>query len=471
MSNLFKKKEIEEVSTINQSRALTKSLSAFDLILMGMGATIGTGVLVITGLVAARDAGPAVSISFIISAIVCALVALCYAEFASAIPSSGSAYAYTYVSLGEFVAYLVGWSIVGGYTVTLASVAGGWSAYFNSVLIQLGIEIPSGLVTIPSQGGIINLPAVFIVLCMSHLLTRGVKESKKVNNLAVFIKIAIVLLFIVVGAFFIKPVNWDPFMPFGINGVFAGAASVFFAFTGFDAISTSAEEVKNPQRNLPLGILGSLMACTAIYVILGFILTGMVSYKELNVGDALAYALNSVGQEWAAGILSVGAVIGIIAVVFAYIFAVPRVLLSMSRDGLLPKSFSELDSKTHAPTFSTWLVGLFGAVVAGLIDLKELADLANMSAILTFALVALSVMVLRKTKPNLKRNFKVPFVPVLPILAMACCLFLMFNLSAKTWFYYLSWIAVGVAVYFSYSRKRSILQNQEEILIERRKAN
>ncbi|MCG7320279.1 APC family permease [Brevibacillus laterosporus] len=461
MNYLFRKKDIEDISNTNQSKKLKRSLGAFDLILMGMGATIGTGVLVITGLVAARNSGPAISLSFILSAIVCGLVALCYAEFASAIPSSGSAYAYTYVALGEIVAYLVGWSIVGGYTVSIASVAGGWSAYFNSALTQVGIYLPSKLITTPSEGGLINLPAVFIVICMSYLLTRGLTESKKVNNIAVGIKISIVLLFIIIGAFFIEPENWNPFMPFGMGGVFAGAASVFFAFTGFDAISTSAEEVKDPQRNLPRGILGSLLACTIIYVILGSILTGMVSYKELNVGDALAYALDSVGQGWAAVILSVGAVIGIIAVLFAYMFAVPRVLLSMSRDGLLPKLFSTVNSKTHVPTSSTWMICLLGAIVSGLIDLKELADIANMAAILNFALVALSVIVLRKTQPNLKRNFKMPFVPILPILAILFCLFLAFNLSVKTWIYYFSWIAVGLLIYFSYSRNKSILKHRE----------
>jgi basic amino acid/polyamine antiporter, APA family len=461
MSNLFRKKDIREISNPKQPKKLNKPLGAFDLILMGMGATIGTGVLVITGLVAARDAGPAISVSFIISAIVCALVALCYAEFASAIPSSGSAYTYTYIALGEIVAYLVGWTIVGGYTVTLASIAGGWSAYFNSVLTQIGVNLPSSLVTIPSQGGIINLPAIFIVICMSYLLTRGLKESKKINNIAVIIKISIILLFVVIGTFFIEPANWKPFMPFGMSGVFAGAASVFFAFTGFDAISTSAEEVENPQKNLSRGILGSLLACTVIYVILGSILTGMASYKDLNVGDALSYALNSVGQGWAAGILSIGAVIGILAVLFAYIFAVPRILLSMSRDGLIPKAFSKVNSKTKAPIFSTWLVGLLSAVVSGFIDLKELADLANMSAILSFALVALSVIVLRKTHPNLKRNFKVPFVPFLPILAILFCLFLTFNLSTKTWIYYLSWVVIGLIIYFTYSRKNSLLRKPE----------
>ncbi|WP_368896190.1 amino acid permease, partial [Priestia megaterium] len=304
MSNLFAKKDVNKLLEENAAKESTKTLGLFDVILMGVGATIGTGVLVIAGLVAARDAGPSVSISFVISAVACILVALCYAEFGSAIPSSGGAYTYIYVSLGKFVAHLIGWSIVGCYTVSLASVAGGWSSYVNNVLTEFGIRLPESFTAIPSGGGIINLPAVFIVLCMSFLLTRGVKESKKINNLMVLIKIGIVLLFVAVGVFFIHTNNWHPFTPFGVKGIFAGAASVFFAYNGFDAISTSAEEVKNPQRNLPLGILIALSVCTVIYVVIALVLTGMVSYKELNVGDALSYALNSVGQEWAALIVS-----------------------------------------------------------------------------------------------------------------------------------------------------------------------
>ena len=454
MSNLFAKKDVNKLLEENAAKESTKTLGLFDVILMGVGATIGTGVLVIAGLVAARDAGPSVSISFVISAVACILVALCYAEFGSAIPSSGGAYTYIYVSLGKFVAHLIGWSIVGCYTVSLASVAGGWSSYVNNVLTEFGIRLPESFTAIPSNGGIINLPAVFIVLCMSFLLTRGVKESKKINNLMVLIKIGIVLLFVAVGVFFIHTNNWHPFTPFGVKGIFAGAASVFFAYNGFDAISTSAEEVKNPQRNLPLGILIALSVCAVIYVVIALVLTGMVSYKELNVGDALSYALNSVGQEWAALIVSIGAVIGIMAVVFAYLFVVPRILMSMSHDGLLPSLFAKVNRKNSEPVISTWLVGALGAIVAGFVDLKQLADLANMLAIVTFAAVSFSILALRKTQPNLKRGFKVPFVPFIPIIAILCCIFLMFNLSMKTWMYSIGWMLIGVFIYVGYGRNK-----------------
>lgn len=460
MNFLLRKKDVSSILEGSKSASIHKHLGVFDVTLMSIGATIGTGVMVLTGLVASRDAGPAVVLSFIASAIVCMLVGLCYAEFASSIPTSGSAYAYTYVSLGEIVAHLVGWSLIIGYTLSTATVAGGWAAYFNSLLKEIGIHLPDKFASIPSNGGIINVPAVMVVLLVTFMLTRGTKESKKINNIMVIIKLAIIVLFICVGVFYIKPENWHPFMPFGTKGVFAGAASVFFAYTGFDAVSTSAEEVKNPQRNLPIGIVASLIVCTLIYVVVCLVLTGVTYYTKLNVGDAMSYALQSVGQSFTASIISVGAIIGILAVMFAYTYGGSRILFSMSRDGLLPKPFSKINKKTDVPVLSTWLVGITGALMTGLVDLKQLADVANITLIGTFLLVSLSVVVLRKSQPNLKRNFKVPLVPFLPMLAVVFCLFLMFNLSKATWLYFGAWLALGTAVYFSYSRKHSILQKQ-----------
>lgn len=457
---LLRKKDVNSILEGSKSASIHKHLGVFDVTLMSIGATIGTGVMVLTGLVASRDAGPAVVLSFIASAIVCMLVGLCYAEFASSIPTSGSAYAYTYVSLGEIVAHLVGWSLIIGYTLSTATVAGGWSAYFNSLLKEIGIHLPNKFTAIPSNGGIINVPAVLVVLLVTLLLSRGTKESKKINNFMVIIKLTIIVLFICVGVFYIKPENWHPFMPFGVKGVFAGAASVFFAYTGFDAVSTSAEEVKNPQRNLPIGIVASLVVCTLIYVIVCLVLTGVAYYTKLNVGDAMSYALQSVGQGFVASIISVGAIIGILAVMFAYTYGGSRILFSMSRDGLLPKPFSKISHKTDVPVLSTWIVGITAAVMTGLVDLKQLADVANITLIGTFLLVSLSVVVLRRSQPNLKRSFKVPLVPFLPMLAVVFCLFLMFNLSKTTWLYFGAWLALGVAVYFSYSRKHSILQRQ-----------
>lgn len=462
MSSFFRKKDVDSILDSNKASTVERSLGAFDVTLMSIGATIGTGVMVLTGVVAARDAGPAVVLSFIGSAIACILVALCYAEFASSIPTSGSAYAYIYASLGELVAHLVGWSLIIGYTVCTATVAGGWSAYFNSLLKECGIHLPNMLTTIPSQGGLANAPAVLVVLIITFLLSKGTKESKKVNNLMVYVKLAVIILFVAVGAFHIKPQNWHPFMPFGVKGVFAGAASVFLAFAGFDAVSTSAEEVKNPQKNLPIGIIASMIGCTLIYIVVCLVLTGVAPYTELNVGDAMAYALSSVGQGWAASVLSVGAVIGILAVVLAYVYGSSRILFSMSRDGLLPKVFSNVNEKTSVPVLSTWVVGCLGALLAGVVDLKQLADLANMTLLATFSLVSLSLVVLRKTHPNLKRGFKVPLSPVLPLLAVGCCLFLMFSLSKTTWLYFGVWTALGVVVYFTYSHKHSLLQNPKK---------
>lgn len=462
MASIFRKKDVNSILDSNKSTSMQKHLGAFDVILMSIGATIGTGVMVLTGLVASRDAGPAVVLSFIASAIVCILVALCYAEFASSIPTSGSAYAYIYTSLGEIVAHLVGWSLIVGYTLSTSTVAGGWAAYFNGLLKEIGIHLPEKLTSIPSQGGIVNLPAVLVVLLVTFLLSKGTKESKKINNLMVMIKLGIIVLFVAVGVFYIKPQNWNPFMPFGVKGVFAGAASVFFAFTGFDAVSTSAEEVKNPQRNLPIGIVFSLIACTIIYIIVCLVLTGVTHYTKLNVADAMSYALASVGQGWAASIISVGAVIGIIAVMLSYSYGASRILFSVSRDGLLPKAFSKVNKKTSVPVLSTWVVGCASAVMTGIVDLKQLADLANIILIGTFMLVALSVVVFRKKHPTLKRGFKVPLVPALPMFAVACCIFLMTNLSKTTWLYFGIWLTIGTVIYFTYSRSHSSLQDETE---------
>ncbi|GGE66029.1 amino acid permease [Priestia taiwanensis] len=470
MSQLFRRKSVEGLLQNNgEKKKITKTLGAMDLTLMGIGAVIGTGVLVLTGLVAARDAGPAVILSFILAAIVCGFAALCYAEFASTIPVSGSAYAYTYITIGEFVAHLMGWTLLSVYVLTTSAVAGGWSAYLGGFLEGFGIYLPDKLMNIPSNGGLINLPAVVIILFITWLLSKGTKESKRVNNMMVAVKIGVILLFLVVGVFYVKPENWTPFMPFGVEGVLAGASAVFFAFLGFDALSTSAEEVKNPQRDLPIGIITSLAVCTVIYVAVCLVMTGMVSYTELNVPEAMAYVLHAVGHDAIAGIVAAGAIIGIMAVIFAYIYATTRVFYSMARDGLLPKAFASINPKTEAPTMTTWLSGVIAAFVAGFIDLKDLANLANIGALLTFAMVGLSVIILRKSHPSLKRGFRVPLVPFLPIVSIGTCVFLMINLPSSTWLYFSIWILLGVVVYFGYSKKHSVLvpKVQEE---ERKRA-
>ena len=451
MRKLLKKKSVTQLLEHNKSKSLTKTLGLFDLIMLGIGSIIGTGVLVLTGLVAARDAGPAVIFSFILSAIVCGFIALCYAEIASALPTSGSVYTYSYATIGEFVAHLVGWTLLSIYIVATAAVASGWTGYFHNLISGLGLEIPKSLLLIPSQGGIINLPAVAITLIITLLLSRGTKESKRINN---------IMVFIVVGVFYVKPENWVPFTPYGLSGVLAGGAAVFFAFMGFDILATSAEEVKDPQRNLPIGIIVSLIICTIIYVIVCLVMTGMVSYKELNVPEAMAYVMEVVGQDKVAGVIAAGAVIGLMAVIFSTMYAATRIFFAMSRDGLLPKSLAKINKQTGAPTFTIGLAGIGSSLIAGFIDLKELANLVNIGGLVTFALVCVSVIILRKTHPNLKRGFMVPFVPMLPVISIVSCVFLMLNLPLRTWVYFSIWITIGVLIYFIYSMKHSNLNGE-----------
>ncbi|PEM25110.1 amino acid permease [Bacillus wiedmannii] len=462
MSKLLKKKSVTQLLEHNQSKTLTKTLGAFDLIMLGVGSIIGTGVLVLTGLVAARDAGPAVIFSFVLAAIICGFIALCYAEIASTLPASGSVYTYSYATVGEFVAHLVGLSLLLIYIVATAAVAAGWTGYFHNLIKGFGLEIPKALVTIPSHGGIVNLPAVIITLILAWMLSRGTRESKRINNIMVLVKIGMVLLFITVGIFYVKPTNWIPIAPYGLSGFFTGGAAILFAFTGFDILATSAEEVKDPKRNLPIGIIASLIICTIIYVMVCLVMTGMVSYKELNVPEAMAYVIEVVGQGKVAGAIAAGAVIGLMAVIFSNMYAATRVFFAMSRDGLLPKSFAKVNKKTGAPTFITGLSGIGSSIIAGFIDLKELVNLVNIGSLVTFALVCLSVIILRKSHPNLKRGFMVPFVPVLPSVSIVCCVFLMLNLPLRTWMYFSIWITIGAVIYFLYSIKHSNL-NEEKI--------
>ncbi|WP_235356972.1 amino acid permease [Bacillus alveayuensis] len=468
MMNLLQKKSITHL--LSQKKTLQKTLGAYDLILLGIGAIVGIGILVLTGVAAANDAGPSIIFSFMLAALVCGFVAFCYAEIASTLPVSGGVYTYAYVTIGEVVAYLIGWTQLLIYVLSAAAVANGWSAYFLSLLEGFHLHIPKMLSSVPQQGGMVNLPAVCIILLMTWVLSKGVQESKKVNNTMVAIKLSIILLFIIIGIFYVKPENWDPFMPFGWKGILAGTATVFFAFLGFDAVATAAEEVKNPQRDLPIGIIVSLGVCTLLYVIVCLVLTGMVPYHLLNVSDAMAFALHEVGQNFAAGVISVGAIAGITTVIFVYLYATVRVLFSMSRDHLLPKRFSMVHSHSQAPVFSTWIAGFTGAAIAGFIDLRALSNLVNIGALLTFVMVALSVIILRKTHPNLQRGFKAPLVPYLPILTIACSIFLMTRLALEAWLYFGIWMIIGLSIYFIYRTKRQKDSYQEQANIMK-KAN
>ncbi|MDQ0229423.1 amino acid permease [Metabacillus malikii] len=459
MRSLFRKKSISQLLQQSRQQTLERTLSAFDLTLLGIGAVIGTGIFVLTGVVAAESAGPALIISFILSGIACALSALCYAEFASTVPISGSVYTYTYATLGEFFAFLIGWDLMLEYIIAIAAVSTGWSGYFQTLLEGFGIHLPTILASAPGsgEGGLVNLPAMIIILIITALLSKGMKESKQVNNIMVVIKLAIIILFIVTGVFYVKPDNWTPFAPFGFEGIITGAATVFFAYIGFDAVATASEEVKRPQRDLPIGIISSLAICTLLYIAVSLILTGMVPYSQLNVADPVTFALQFVGQSSLAGIISVGAITGITTVLLVMMYAQVRVSFAMSRDGLLPKKLSSVHPRLKTPFANTWLTGVIAAIIAGFIDLTTLAHLVNIGTLAAFMLVSIAVIVLRHTHPSLKRAFKVPFVPLLPAISAALCLYLMTSLPAVTWKAFSIWIGIGIIIYFTYSRKHSHL--------------
>ena len=407
-SKMFRTMPIEKLlSERTGEKSLKKVLGAFELTMLGVGAIIGTGIFVLTGIAAANYSGPALMLSFVISGLACAFAALCYAELSAMIPIAGSAYTFGYVGLGEFWAWLIGWDLILEYAVAVSAVAIGWSGYIVNLLKTVGINLPAAYVNAPGvEGGMVNLPAMLVIWVICGLLVLGVKESTKLNNVLVIIKLGVVLLFIVLGISHVKPSNWHPFMPYGWNGVFSGAAIVFFAYIGFDAVSTAAEEVKDPQRDLPMGILGSLLICTVLYIVVSAILTGMVPYLEFkNTAAPVAYALAKVGINWGSALVSVGAVCGISSVLLVMTYGTTRLFFSLSRDGLLPKVFGEVSPKFGTPVKSTLLVGIMCSVVAGFFPIGKVAELVNMGTLAAFIIVASSVMVLRKKQPNVKRPF------------------------------------------------------------------
>ncbi|MCY8899536.1 amino acid permease [Bacillus spizizenii] len=459
MSSLFRKKPLETLSAQSKSKSLARTLSAFDLTLLGIGCVIGTGIFVITGTVAATGAGPALIISFILAGLACALAAFCYAEFSSSIPISGSVYSYSYVTLGELLAFLIGWDLMLEYVIALSAVATGWSSYFQSLLAGFNLHIPAALTGAPGStpGAVFNLPAAVIILIITAIVSRGVKESTRFNNVIVLMKIGIILLFIIVGIGYVKPDNWSPFMPFGMKGVIVSAATVFFAYLGFDAVSNASEEVKNPQKNMPVGIISALAVCTVLYITVSLVLTGMMPYTKLNVGDPVSFALKFVDQDAVAGIISVGAIIGITTVMLALLYAQVRLTFAMSRDGLLPGLFAKVHPSFKTPFRNTWLTGIVAAGIAGFINLGTLAHLVNMGTLAAFTVISIAVIVLKKKYPEIKASFRVPFVPVVPIISAGICLWFMYSLPGVTWLSFVIWIAVGALVYFLYSRKHSLL--------------
>lgn len=459
MKNLFRKKPINDLLHKSGQVQLQKTMSAFDLMLMGVGAIVGTGIFILPGTVSALHAGPGIVFSFIIAAIVCALAALCYSEFASTVPVTGSAYSYSYIVFGEIIAWLVGWSLLLEYGLATAAVATGWSGYFVSLLDGLSIHLPIALTGpfSPENGTYINLPAIFIIFAMGFLLTLGMKESNRFNTILVALKVGVILLFLIVGVFYVKPENWTPFLPFGMSGVFTGAALVFFAYLGFDAVSSAAEEVKNPQRNMPIGIIGSLFICTILYVAVSLVLTGIVPYSLLNVADPVSFAMEMINQSWIAGIISLGAVIGMMTVILVMMYGGTRLLLAFGRDGLLPKVMKELSPKRKTPVKNTWIFTVVISLFAGFIPLSTLTELVNMGTLIAFIFVSAGIVYLRKQKDLPQGGFKAPFYPVLPIVSLLLCIFLISQLSSHTWIAFSVWFVIGIVVYFVYGKKHSVL--------------
>lgn len=456
--SIFRTQSIESVSKHVSSSE--KNLGTLDLTLMSIGSVIGTGVMVLTGVVAATEAGPGVMLSFLIGGIAAAIIVLCYAELCSAIPSSGGSYTFIYTTLGEIVAYIGGLCIVIGYILATATVASGWSGYLVSFLSAFGIHIPKVLTTIPTAGGIVNLPAIFSILAITFVISRGTKDSKNVNNAMVLIKIGVIALFVVVGVFNVHTKNWSPFLPYGTTGVMTGAASVFFAYCGFDATASAAPYVKDPKKALPIGLLVSLGVCTVIYIAVSAVLTGITSYTHLNVSDALSYALNVAGDHTIALIVSLGSVIGILAVIFASNFATSQIISTMSSDGLLPKMFQKKD-KNDVPYISLWIVGIIGAILAGFVNLSDLANFASIALLLVYGLVSFSIIIFRKKFPDVQRGFKTPLVPLVPILGAGCCIFLMTNLTLSTWIIFAVILALILISYFLYGKTHSIIVNEK----------
>lgn len=429
---------------------------------MGIGAIIGAGIFVVTGIASANYSGPALVISFAISGVACLFTALCYSEFASMVPVAGSAYTYSYVSLGEIWAWIIGWDLILEYLVIVAAVAVGWSGYIINILTSFGMVIPPALINPPGvEGGIINLPAVIVIAFITGLIVRGARESSNFNAVIVIIKLAVILLFITIGLNYVNPANYQPFMPYGWSGVFKGAAIIFFAYIGFDAITTAAEEVKTPQRTIPLAVIGSLIISSILYIAVAAVLNGMVPYTEFKSTAApVAFAIQKVGIRWADIIISTGALCGITSVLLVNLFGQTRIFFAMSRDGLFPQTFSRLHKNYKTPINGIILVGMIASVIAAFVPLTSIVELVNIGTLAAFIIVSAAVIVLRRQHPEIKRPFKCPFVPFVPAVAIVFCLFLITQLPTVTHLRFVVWLVIGLLVYYFYGRRRSFLTGQ-----------
>ncbi|MGW6915086.1 amino acid permease [Kitasatospora sp. NPDC054939] len=483
--DLIRTKAVEQsiADTHEPEHSLSRSLSALDLTVFGVGVIIGTGIFVLTGTAAKNNAGPAVALSFAAAGIVCALAALCYAEFASTVPVAGSAYTFAYATIGELPAWIIGWDLVLELTLGAAVVAVGWSGYVQSLLESAGWTLPHALTGADTGGWSFNLPAALLVAVLTAVILLGMHLSAEITRVIVAIKVAAVLVVIIAGLFFVEADNYSPFIPpaqetvgasggesplvqalfgytptdFGVMGIFTAAAVVFFAFIGFDIVATAAEETKNPQRDLPRGILGSLFICTVLYMAVSIVVTGMQKYTELSSDAPLSDAFKAVNQEVFADIINVGAVAGLTSVTMIMLLGQSRVFFAMSRDGLLPRVFSTVHPRYKTPSKAILLLGLVVTVLAGLIPLEELSELVNIGTLFAFVVVSIGVIVLRRTRPDLPRSFRCPWVPWLPIASVLACIWLMINLPVQTWWRFGAWLALGLVVYFLYGRGHSRL--------------
>ena len=477
IKDLFIKKTLVQLDeeANNNKHGLKRHLGLLNLTLLGIGSVIGAGIFVLTGTAAQMHAGPAIVLSFILSAFGCLLAGLCYAEFAAMIPLSGSAYTYSYATMGEFVAWIIGWDLVLEYLFSTATVAVGWSGYLLSFLGDLGIFLPASMAQSPfdydqagwhSTGAFINFPAVCIVVVLTALLVIGIKETVKFNNITVIIKIVVVLLFIGFGISHINPQNWVPFIPkntgiwgqYGWSGILTGSGVIFFAYIGFDAVSTTSQEAINPKRDLPLSILFSLLICTILYVGVSFVLTGIVNYKELNVAAPIALAIDRSGEglKWLSPVIKIGTLAGLSSVILVTLLGQTRIFFSMAQDGLLWKSFAKIHSTFKTPHYSTLITGFFTALMAGIFPIGLLGELVSIGTLLAFMIVCIGILIMRKTNPDAPRPFRTPWVPFVPILGAFVCLIQMLALPGDTWLRLFIWMAIGFVIYFSYGRIHSV---------------
>jgi len=474
--DLFRRKSVTDLQAeAATDHSLKRALGALNLTMLGIGAIIGTGIFVLTGTVAAQNSGPAVVLSFVLAGIASVFAALCYSEFASLVPMAGSAYTYGYATLGELIAWIIGWDLVLEYALGAVTVAIGWSGYVVSFLHDVGINVPCALsaargVTVTCADGtavtaVFNLPAVIIIAIVTTLLVVGIKESANFNNVIVFVKVAVVILFIIGAAHAINPANWHPFIPantgtrgeFGWTGVMTGAGVVFFAYIGFDAVSTAAQEAKNPQKDMPVGIIGSLLICTVLYIIVSGIATGVMSYKDLNVPDPIAVVADHAGLGWMATLIKLGAIAGLSSVILVMLLGQSRVFYSMSRDGLLPPFINKIHPRFQTPYITSIITGIGVAIVSALLTVREAGSLVSIGTLLAFVIVSIGVVVLRMREPNLPRAFKTPAVFVVAPLGAISALYLMISLPQRTWIRLLVWFVLGMFIYFGYGMHKSKL--------------